>query len=69
MFDQLVTFLYTRDLDKSATFYGETLGLPLVLDQGACRIFKTRPEGFLGTSRWSAQRAANPDCVPITVGT
>ena len=27
MFDQLVTFLYTRDLDKSAAFYGETLGL------------------------------------------
>ena len=39
MFDQLVTFLYTRDLEQSAVFYGETLGLPLVLDQGACRIY------------------------------
>ncbi len=31
MFDQQVTFLYTRDLDKSAAFYGEVLGLPASL--------------------------------------
>lgn len=69
MFDQLVTFLYTRDLDKSATFYGETLGLPLVLDQGACRIFKTSPEGFLGICRCSEQRPSNPEGVIITLVT
>jgi catechol 2,3-dioxygenase-like lactoylglutathione lyase family enzyme len=33
MFDQQVTFLYTADLARSAAFYGQTLGLPLALDQ------------------------------------
>ena len=69
MFDQLVTFLYTRDLDKSAAFYGETLGLPLVLDQGACRIFQTSPEGFLGVCRCSERRPSNPEGVIITLVT
>ena len=37
-FDQQVTFLYVKDLEKSARFYGETLALTLVLDQGPARI-------------------------------
>lgn len=69
MFDQLVTFFYTRDLDASAGFYGETLGLPLALDQGACRIFKTSPEGFLGVCRCSEQRPCSPDGVIVTLVT
>ena len=69
MFDQLVTFLYTRDLDGSAAFYGETLGLPLVLDQGACRIFQTSPEGFLGVCHCSEKRPSNPEGVIITLVT
>ncbi len=69
LFDQLVTFLYTRDLDKSAAFYGDILGLPLVLDQGACRIFKTSPEGFLGVCRCSERRPSNPEGVIVTLVT
>ncbi len=46
--DQQVTFLYTNDLEKSADFYRNILQLPLVLDQGACRIYRTCQTGFLG---------------------
>jgi catechol 2,3-dioxygenase-like lactoylglutathione lyase family enzyme len=47
-FDQQITFLYTRDLAASAHFYGELLGLPLVLDQGLCRIYRVSGDAFLG---------------------
>ncbi len=47
-FHQQVTFLYTRDLAGSAAFYGEVLGLPLVLYQGTCRIFQACPNAFVG---------------------
>lgn len=46
--DQQVTFLYTRDLAKTAVFYEELLELPLVLDQGSCRIYRVSADGFLG---------------------
>ena len=46
--DQQVTFLYTRDLAKTAVFYEEVLELPLVLDQGSCRIYRVSGDGFLG---------------------
>ena len=66
MFDQLVTFLYTRDLARSAAFYGDTLGLPLALDQGGCRIYRVSPDGFLGLCRCSEARPCNPDGVIVT---
>lgn len=37
--DAQITFLYTRDLEKSAQFYEGILGLPLIVDQGSCRIY------------------------------
>ena len=48
MFDQQVTFLYCTDLEASTHFYQDLLELPLVLDQGACRIFRAAPGSFLG---------------------
>ncbi len=47
-FQQQVTFLYTRDLEKSQAFYHDVLGLPMVLDQGICRIYQVCPNGFIG---------------------
>jgi catechol 2,3-dioxygenase-like lactoylglutathione lyase family enzyme len=47
-FDQQITFLYTRDLEASARFYEGVLGLPLVLDQGTCRIYRAAQAGYLG---------------------
>ena len=46
--DQQVTFLYTRDLAASAHFYEHVLGLPLVQDQGVCRIYRVSDNAFLG---------------------
>jgi len=43
-----ITFLYTEDLNQAGDFYGEVLGLELVLDQGLCRIFRTRKGAYLG---------------------
>lgn len=46
--DQQVTFLYTADLDKTAVFYEKILDLPLILDQGSCRIYRVSDDAFLG---------------------
>lgn len=47
-FDQQITFLYTGDLAETAVFYQQVLGLPLVLDQGNCHIYRTARNAFLG---------------------
>lgn len=61
-----VTFLYTRDLPGTARFYAETLGLPLALDQGPCRIFRTGPSSFVGVCD-KADRAVQPAGVVFTM--
>ncbi len=66
-FDQLVTFLYARDLERSTAFYGDTLGLPMVLDQGGCRIFRISRDAFLGVCRCSEERPSNPDGIIVTL--
>jgi catechol 2,3-dioxygenase-like lactoylglutathione lyase family enzyme len=48
LFDQYVTFLYTRDLAATADFYERLVGLPLVRDQGGCRIYRISQDGYLG---------------------
>ncbi|NJL93730.1 MAG: VOC family protein [Anaerolineae bacterium] len=48
MFEQFITFLYTRDLASTAAFYENALGLPLVRDQGDCRIYQISANGLLG---------------------
>ena len=53
-FDQQITFLATRDLAATARFYEEVLGLPLVRDQGDCRIYRVSRDGLVGF----CQRAA-----------
>lgn len=47
-FEQSVVWLYSDDLEGMAAFYGGVLGLPQVLDQGRCRVFRASPTGFLG---------------------
>lgn len=46
--DQQVTFLHAVDLVKTSVFYEHVLGLPLVLDQGSCRIYQIGRDAFLG---------------------
>jgi catechol 2,3-dioxygenase-like lactoylglutathione lyase family enzyme len=47
-FDAQITFCSTQDLGKTARFYEEVLGLPLALDQGACRIYRVADRAFIG---------------------
>ena len=46
--DAQITFCYTRDLPDTARFYEDVVGLPLVLDQGGCRIYRTAAGAYLG---------------------
>jgi catechol 2,3-dioxygenase-like lactoylglutathione lyase family enzyme len=68
-FDQQVTFLYVKDLERSERFYGEMLGLELVLNQGQARIYRVgRGNAFLGICLSSAvQQAPPPDRAPLGV--
>jgi catechol 2,3-dioxygenase-like lactoylglutathione lyase family enzyme len=43
-----ITFLKTRHLETTTTFYTQVLGFSLALDQGACRIFRIRPHSYVG---------------------
>lgn len=47
-FDAQITFCYTPDLEATARFYEEVLGLELALDQGVCRIYRVASGAFLG---------------------
>ena len=57
---QQVTWIYTHDLQGTARFYGETLGLEQVLDQGSCRIYKTSATSFLGVCQVRPGRFVEP---------
>lgn len=47
-FDSIVTFCYTRNMEETHRFYNVLLELPMVLDQGRCRIYRVSPGGFIG---------------------
>lgn len=66
-FDAQVTFCYTNDLEGTARFYEDMLGLPLKLDQGACRIYRVTETAFLGFC--TREEAARPDGVILTLVT
>ena len=46
--NQQITFLYSQQYEKSTEFYEEILGLPLVVDQGGCRIYQTAEAAYIG---------------------
>jgi catechol 2,3-dioxygenase-like lactoylglutathione lyase family enzyme len=58
---QQVTFLYAEDPASSWRFYEEVLELPLVQDQGTCRIYAAAEgdRAFLGVCRARAPRASD----------
>mgnify|MGYP003956746997 CR=1 FL=1 len=47
-FEQSVSFFYTTDLSKTASFWEQRVGLEKVLDQGTCRIYRISNDGFIG---------------------
>lgn len=67
MFDAQVTFAYTADLEATARFYEDVLGLTLSLDQGTCRIYRAAANAHLGFCTREAGPA--PDGVILTLVT
>lgn len=61
-----ITFLNVSDLERSAAFYGGVLGLELVRDQGACRIYSAGGNAYLGICN---HRPPEPGGVIITLVT
>lgn len=57
--DSTITFLRVADLERSHLFYGEAMGLPLVLDQGGCRIYRLTESSCLGVCERSAPLRSN----------
>ena len=47
-FDHFITFLPVLDLKNTVHFYQNILALPLVRDQGDCKIFRISSTGFIG---------------------
>ena len=47
-FEEQISFVFVTDLERSHRFYEETLGLPLALDQGMCRIYRVTGTAYLG---------------------
>ena len=66
--DEQITFLYTRDLETTARFYKQVLGLDLALDQGSCRIYRVSADGYLGFCQRS-DAPEQPDGVIFTIVT
>ena len=62
--DAQITFCYTRDLAAATRFYEEGLQLPLVLDQGGCRIYRAASGAYVGFCRRAD--AAQPQGVILT---
>ena len=70
--EQQITFLYTQDLNTTARFYEELLGLQLKLDQGSCKIYTITQTSFLGfCQRETAQieNSGNSTSVILTLVT
>ncbi|MEM6373930.1 MAG: VOC family protein [Pseudomonadota bacterium] len=58
-----ITFLYYRDLQGAMSFYETVLGLPLVIDQGWCKIYRICPGAHVGLvdeakgmNKWAATK-------------
>lgn len=66
MNDALITFIYVDDLERAAAFYGQALGLELVLDQAHCRIFAVSQSGYVGICE-NRDRPTTPQGVIITL--
>ncbi len=63
--EQQITFLYTRDLEATAQFYEDIIGLKLWLDQGGCRIYSVRGAAYVGFCQCDDAPQPPPDKVVI----
>lgn len=55
-----ISWVYTQDLDSTAEFYSELLGLECSRDEGDARIYKTAAGAFIGVCKVFANRVVEP---------
>ena len=67
-FDSQITFCCTGDLERTARFYEEVLELPMVLDQGGCRIYRTSSGSFLGFCERDVKDASQGVILTLVTG-
>ena len=48
VFDDVITFVYTRDIEASTEFYERKLELGKVYEHGGCKIYRASANGYLG---------------------
>lgn len=58
--DGQITFLYATDTEACWRFWGEVVGLALVVDQGRCRVYRVAGETMVGVCRAAGPRAGPP---------
>jgi catechol 2,3-dioxygenase-like lactoylglutathione lyase family enzyme len=63
--DAQITFLPVTDLARSAAFYEGALGLALVVDQGACRIYRVSAAAYLGICTREAAAPATGSIITL----
>ncbi|MGC9469662.1 MAG: VOC family protein [Anaerolineae bacterium] len=66
--DGQITFCYTRDLAATSSFYEDVIALPLVVDQGACRIYRVAAQAYLGFCERD-HAITSPDGIILTLVT
>jgi predicted enzyme related to lactoylglutathione lyase len=55
-----ISWVYTQDLDSTAYFYADVLGLECTRDQGTARIFATGDHAWIGICQAFADRVVEP---------
>ena len=63
----MITWVYCKDLEEAARFYGDVLELPLSRDAGAARIYQAGDQALIGVCREFENRRANPEGGMITL--
>ncbi len=61
--DSQITFLYTADLERTAQFYEQILGLQLWRDQTTCRIYTLTGNAYIGFCQGDDVGDEHPDII------
>ncbi|MFT5218024.1 MAG: catechol 2,3-dioxygenase-like lactoylglutathione lyase family enzyme [Planctomycetota bacterium] len=64
-----ITWVYTDDLEHTSNFYANVLGLKLVIDEGAARIFEVTSSAQIGVCTAFDNRIVAPEGGMITLVT
>jgi catechol 2,3-dioxygenase-like lactoylglutathione lyase family enzyme len=64
-----ISWVYTGDLESSAGFYADTLGLRCCRDEGGARLYATSSGAYIGVCETFADRVVEPKGGMISIVT